>query len=94
MYGTTIQENLCPRCGIHRTVRHGFSNKLSCFNCRLQWRPGAVLTTERNGIYPSTPTELKRLTVYRGAIAAGVYQEWAAVRRESANPRLAGGSST
>jgi hypothetical protein len=94
MYGTTIQERSCPRCGIRRTVRLGLSTTSFCFNCRFGWGPGAVLVAPRGDTYPFTPTEFKRLTAYRDAIRAGLYQEWSEALRASADPRLPGGSRT
>ena len=78
MYGTIIQEHSCPRCGIRRTVRLGLSTNSFCFNCRFGWRPGAVLTAAHGDTHVFTPTELNRLTAYRDAIRAGLYQEWPA----------------
>jgi hypothetical protein len=51
MYGTIIQQRLCPRCGIQRTVRLGLSNMSFCFNCRFHWGPGVVLAASRRSRY-------------------------------------------
>jgi len=82
MNGVIIQESECPRCGIRRTVRLTGSVWLFCFNCRLQWNSRIAITTRESEpcpvltAYPFSSAELKRLTVYRRAVRAGLFSEW------------------
>lgn len=78
-----IQDRICPRCGIKRTVRP--RRELSmCLNCRHQWPEGQPLPPGgRTGLpaaaepstYPFTASELRRLAHYRAAVAAGFYTD-------------------
>jgi hypothetical protein len=75
--GYTPQQSTCPRCGIQRTVRLGFSGISLCMNCRTRWGSSSAATDfhEPRETYPFTPTELARLEIYRRAIAAGYYTD-------------------
>jgi hypothetical protein len=84
MNGFIPQQSTCPRCGIQRTVRMGFSDISLCLNCRARW--GALRDLldpptpappglEHAPAYPFTPSELDRLEIYRRAIAAGFYRD-------------------
>jgi hypothetical protein len=100
-----IELKACPRCGNARTVRLRRELSL-CVNCKLQWSPRAGpagpdaiaararvsrVTDHRTPLaYPFTPRELRRLTHYRAAVAAGFYTDalathvlQAAIRRKA-----------
>ena len=94
MYGTIIQEHLCPRCGNQRTVRLGLSNTSFCFNCRHKWGWMGVLAAAPSHTYPFTSAELVRLAAYRNAIRNGLYREWAEAARAHVVPTVAGRSRT
>jgi hypothetical protein len=94
MNGIIIQEHLCPRCGIQRTVRLGLSNTSFCFNCHFQWGPGAMLGAPPCPTYLFTSADLERLTPYRNAIRNGLYGEWAETARAHHAPAVAGRSGT
>jgi hypothetical protein len=80
MHGFIPQPSTCPRCGIPRTVRVGFSGISFCMNCRTQWgsssstsQPPNIPGAEGESAYSFTSTELARLEIYRRAVAAGFY---------------------
>jgi hypothetical protein len=78
MHDLLIQERACPRCGIRRTVRLGFSQISVCFNCRWQWgEPSSLPGLQVAGSIVDTisPAEIKRLEIYRLAAGAGFYDE-------------------
>jgi hypothetical protein len=81
MYGVTIQEQLCPRCGIRRTVRLQHTRLSFCFNCRFTWGSGPLWVPDALAVeYPFTAAELERLVAYRAAIRAGLYHDGGADR--------------
>jgi hypothetical protein len=53
MHSMTIQERLCPRCGIRRTVRLGRPRIAFCFNCRLRWGLSGATRPNVHGAGPS-----------------------------------------
>lgn len=82
MNGYTPQQANCPRCGIQRTVRLGYSGISLCMNCRTRWGSSTdttCLATEAvpdpQEAYPFSPAELERLEIYRRAVAAGFYTD-------------------
>src|SRR5918911_431890 len=81
--GILIQERVCPRCAIHRTVRLGHGTSF-CFNCRLQWATREAPAPQSIGTPSSQhalgPAELARLAVYRAAVRAGFYTDWPVAR--------------
>ena len=94
MYGTIIQEHLCPRCGIQRTVRLGLSNTSFCFNCRHKWGLSGMLGAPPCLTYLFTSADLERLTAYRNAIRNRLNGEWAETARAHLTPASAGRSET
>lgn len=83
MNGFIIQHSTCPACHIQRTVRRGFSGTSICMNCGEQWdatssisTPRAYETTPDATLEDFTPAEIRRLEIYRRAIAAGFYTDW------------------
>jgi hypothetical protein len=94
MYGTIIQEHLCPRCGIQRTVRLGMSNTSFCFNCRHKWGWRGLLAATPSHTYPFTSAELERLMGYRLANRNGLHREWAEAQRAHTDPAVTGESWT
>ncbi len=82
MNGLNPQPSSCPNCGIQRTVRIGYSGISVCMNCRARWgsssatTPSASTSTpEVEPAYGFTQAELKRLAIYRRAVAAGFYAD-------------------
>jgi ribosomal protein L37AE/L43A len=80
MYGFTIQEHRCPRCGIRRTARIAQSSTHHCFNCRFSWVASRAPLPSTGDAYPFTRAELERLTAYRDAVRAGLYDDWRVIR--------------
>lgn len=81
MNGFVPQQCTCPRCGIPRTVRVGYSDVSLCMNCRSRWGAGAgagaiprsTAAAGDDAGYRFTRAELERLEMYRRAVAAGLY---------------------
>ncbi len=87
MNSIVIQERMCPRCRIRRTVRLGCSTLSLCFNCHLQFGSGPTsgLALPQPAAYPAYPfsdRELARLQTYRAAVHSGFYSDRAVDRAQ------------
>jgi hypothetical protein len=72
MHGFVIEERVCPRCQILRTVR--FGRTLFCFNCRWSSEAATVAPAPSDS-YAFSPEDLARLRVYRAAVRHGFYTD-------------------
>ncbi len=73
-----IQQLACPSCGRLLTLNMGSSGNF-CLKCRYRWRmPDAAPTDDAVGPVDSvfTHAELRRLAIYRRAVAAGFFTDW------------------
>jgi hypothetical protein len=75
----------CPRCGVRPTL-YLVDGTSMCLNCNLRWQAEQTqcstgVSTDSAGVaeptleYPFTADELRRLAVYRRAVAAGFYTD-------------------
>src|ERR1051325_4993149 len=79
----TIEEQRCPHFGIRRTARLGEWGHF-CFNCRRQWDgvrsvvdPRLAQVTGPAAASPFDQHQIHRLELYRAAVRAGLYSDWA-----------------
>jgi hypothetical protein len=70
-----IEQRVCPRCGIRRTLRQLRSTTAVCFNCHHQWDAFSP-ETEAEVANAFTAEEYVRLAAYRAAVRAGFYTDW------------------
>ena len=73
-----IQQLACPSCGRLLTLNMGSSGNF-CLKCRYRWRiRDAAPTDVVDGRVDSafTDAELRRLAIYRRAVAAGFFTDW------------------
>jgi len=72
-----IQQLACPSCGRLLTLNMGSGGNF-CLKCRYHWRLPHAASAEDGppGDSVFTDAELRRLVMYRQAVAAGFFTDW------------------